>query len=427
MFEIKYIVMNKLIAAVMTGLSVFSAYADGNHYIQGEISAGEQEVQPMGTELSDGSHVMDPVEYWTVRNAGEFKNCFSTEYYKLVLSGKINADDVRALWRMSLDGILTEIDLSDTEIEDGIFPANAFWHEDEQHSGICGHPHNIRLRSIALPSNTKEIGAEAFAHAITLEEIVLPEGLETIGDKAFHNTGLKEIELPNSFNDFKGTAQFKDCYSLCRISFPDGVKDIPDYFANKCLNLKEINIPSSVRTIGEHAFSECRSLPVLYLPEGVESIGDYALWCCDAINVVVFPSTLKNIGERACEFWAVNPERKIYSKAAVPPTCKMSNNDKTYGPFGNSLSNFQGNTWIATDIYVPKGTAGAYRSATGWNYFVNYIETDDFPDASVDEIVKDDSADESAYYDLNGREVPHPQPGHLYVRKGKKVILSPAR
>ncbi|WP_224160391.1 hypothetical protein [Prevotella lacticifex] len=28
---------------------------------------------------------------------------------------------------------------------------------------------------------------------------------------------------------------------------------------------------------------------------------------------------------------------------------------------------------------MPKGTADLYRNAVGWNYFTNFIETDDFP------------------------------------------------
>ncbi len=37
-------------------------------------------------------------------------------------------------------------------------------------------------------------------------------------------------------------------------------------------------------------------------------------------------------------------------------------------------------------VYVPRGSAEAYRAAPGWNYFTNFIEVDEFPEASVDEV-----------------------------------------
>jgi hypothetical protein len=37
------------------------------------------------------------------------------------------------------------------------------------------------------------------------------------------------------------------------------------------------------------------------------------------------------------------------------------------------------NTPSDIPVYVPKGTADLYRNAVGWNYFTNFIETDDFP------------------------------------------------
>lgn len=38
---------------------------------------------------------------------------------------------------------------------------------------------------------------------------------------------------------------------------------------------------------------------------------------------------------------------------------------------------------------MPVGTAQAYRSAVGWSYFTNFIETDDFSQASVDNVAAD--------------------------------------
>ena len=56
-------------------------------------------------------------------------------------------------------------------------------------------------------------------------------------------------------------------------------------------------------------------------------------------------------------------------------------------------------------VYVPVGTAQIYRHARGWNYFNNYIETDEFPTSGVEAIELDNAAAGKTVYDLMGRPV----------------------
>lgn len=389
-----------------------------------DMGCVEDMAKPMSFYPEYDGYSQEPIWQITSKAGGEVGDCLCYDFgpYKLVVKGIINLADLEQMWRLSFKRKLVEIDLGEAELEGGVIPANAFWHVGKQHSSTCAHVDYIKLRRIVLPSNIREIGAETFANAVNLEQVVFPEGLETIGDKAFFNTALREVDLPNSCTSLTGGSHFKNCYELRRVSLPDGLEIIPDRFISGCINVSDFNIPSTVKHIGDRALNECRSLATLHLPESLEAIGDYAFWCCDGLKLVVFPANLKSIGVRACEYWDVVPDRKIYSKAVVPPACAVYDNDIKYGPFGKTTANYHLNTG-KFGVTAPKGCAEAYNNAIGWNYFPGFAETDDFPDASVDVVTQDDNDAESAYYDVTGREVLHPQPGQLYVAKGKKVIF----
>lgn len=71
---------------------------------------------------------------------------------------------------------------------------------------------------------------------------------------------------------------------------------------------------------------------------------------------------------------------------------------------------------------MPVGSADLYLNAWGWNYFTNFIETDEFPWAGVDDVSVDKVCEDGAIYDLQGRKVLQPVDGHLYIRNGKAII-----
>lgn len=68
----------------------------------------------------------------------------------------------------------------------------------------------------------------------------------------------------------------------------------------------------------------------------------------------------------------VHSIQHIYCKAQIPPSCGKV-------VFGPDELEPEFNTPSDIPVYVPKGTADLYRNAVGWNYFTNFIETDDFP------------------------------------------------
>ena len=273
---------------------------------------------------------------------------------------------------------------------------------------------------IVLPSTIKEIGDGAFFQS-KISSINLPEGLEKIGDAAFYACHLKEVWIPNSCQTISGTNTFQMNYPLVKIHLPEGMEKIPSCFANICLDLQEVNIPSTVKCIGHTAFEQCKSLKKIELPDGLETIEREVFYHCDSLEQIIFPATLNLLGQECCSY--MSGLKRIYCMASEPPVCEESTLNPGNSPFGKYNSDFYLSTPNNIPVYVPIGTAEKYRNAWGWNYFTNFIETDNFPTA-IHDVTTERSNAKSSIYDLNGRKVTSPQKGQVYIKNGKKIIFA---
>ena len=273
---------------------------------------------------------------------------------------------------------------------------------------------------VVLPSTIKEIGVGCFFMS-RISSIILPEGLEKIGEAAFYACRLKEVWIPNSCQIISGSTTFQQNYPLKKIHLPEGLEKIPDSFASSCWNLQEVNIPSSVKTIGHDAFDRCESLKKIELPDGLEVIEWEAFCSCDSVEQIVFPATLKQLGQES--FCNISELKRIYCMAEEPPVCEECTHHPGESPFGEYNSDSNSSTPNDIPVYVPMGTAEKYRKAWGWNYFTNFIETDDFPTA-IRNVTTEHTDSKSRIYDLNGRKVINPQKGQVYIKNGKKIIFT---
>lgn len=277
------------------------------------------------------------------------------------------------------------------------------------------------LDEIKLPTTIKHIGEGAFYRA-KIKCINFPDGLQSIGNAAFYSSDLECVLLPNSCQQFLGTHQFALNHELRKINLPHGVKVIPNCFVYNDINLSEFDIPSTVEIIGADALSTCMVLSDVLLHEGLKEVESNAFWYCSALKNLVFPSSLTYLGGASCQY--LQSLEAIYCSALTPPICDEDPSNKgrnhTFGP----ISGQPGHLCTPNDIpvYVPVGTSHLYASAYGWNYFTNFIETDNFPSAGIDDILIDRAEPTTIFYDLFGRKVNNPVPGNIYILNGKKII-----
>ncbi|MDE7438586.1 MAG: leucine-rich repeat domain-containing protein [Muribaculaceae bacterium] len=271
---------------------------------------------------------------------------------------------------------------------------------------------------VQLPSTVKTIERAAFWGS-NITTITLPDGLQTIGDGAFYDSGLQEVYVPDGCL-FEGDGQFGNCPKLKRARLPEGLTVIPDGLFDGCSTLEELIVPEGVTEIKQYAFSFCYDLRKLVLPTTLINSSFYSFFYLSSLEEIHFPATMEVIGEQSCKYW--RNIKRIYCAATTPPLCVGEEKEPLQTPFGVVTFDPELQTPRDTPVYVPRGSADAYRNAWGWNYFTNFIETDEFPASGVDEILTDEDWENMPMYDLYGRKISEPQKGQIYIKGGKKFM-----
>lgn len=171
----------------------------------------------------------------------------------------------------------------------------------------------FQLNNISLPESLETINNNAFKFCDKVSEINFPKSLKTIGSYAFSCTSIKNIDIPNTIENF-GSFIFDGCTQLETISLPDNLTKLPAGLVQKCENLKEITIPESVtaienyalsktglakidipknvRIIGYGALSSNKNLTEINIPEGVESIYPDAFTRNENLNIIHIPNSV---------------------------------------------------------------------------------------------------------------------------------------
>ena len=399
----------------------------------------------------------------------------------LHVEGPINDADFNTLWSSSFNGKLKVIDLGKASVENNIIPDHALFHTDEQVDWETLQISTIWLEKLVLPEGITEIGELAFAYATTLTEVNFPSSLRTIGpaaftdcirlttdqlkfgdnlekigdqtfyqcqgltgsihlpesmkvidDSAFYRDKITDINFPASLEYlgcmvFAGSklktailpdncylcpdgGQFYNNWDLTEVHLPDNLAFVPRQVVGSCQSLTTVNVPRNAAAIGEFAY-DSTGIDHIDLPPAVKTIGQDAFQGCNKLKTIVLPPSLKKIGNNV--FNLCYGLESIYCMAEEPPVCTKGMYDES-NPF-TSLD-------AAMPVYIPVGTREKDLSAPGWNFFTNYIETNDFPYAGVGNVTLEETQQDGTAYDLSGRKADTLVPGNVYIRNGKKFI-----
>ena len=262
-------------------------------------------------------------------HGGDLADALGNNIYNvdsLVVRGTVDAADIRTLWDASFKGRLSIINLENAEIENGIIPEDAFWHQKEQLDPSGEFINTIHLRRIILPYGVKRIEEMAFSYCINLEEVNIPSSLQYLGTYAFSDcVNLKtdplvfsegferfgnlvfqncrsltgEVVLPSTIKEIGDGAFF--CSKISSINLPEGLEKIGDAAFYAC-RLKEVWIPNSCQTIaGTNTFQQNYPLKKIHLPEGLGRIPSCFANDCWDLQEVNIPSTVKSIDRAAFE------------------------------------------------------------------------------------------------------------------------------
>lgn len=148
---------------------------------------------------------------------------------------------------------------------------------------------------IVLPSETEEIGPEAFKDCANIQSIQLPEGMCRIGAGAFRGcAGLKEMNLPAQLTEVPA-GLFQGCSGLEKVTLPEGLTSIGVSAFGRCSALRQIVLPEGLAGLQHGAFLGCAMLEEITVPKGVKTLSG-TFEGCSALRRIVLPEKLEDLG-----------------------------------------------------------------------------------------------------------------------------------
>ena len=150
---------------------------------------------------------------------------------------------------------------------------------------------------------------------------------------------------------FYGDVEFGSAILLCSSGF-----DGRDYVYRN--SVQKIELGNGVTSIGQATFAMCYSLASITIPDGVTSIGLTAFYSCYSLASITMPNSVTSIELAAFDdCWSV----AFYDFTAY-----------TSVPTLSGTSAF-GNLAIDCQIRVPASLVDAWKTATNWSTYANYI------------------------------------------------------
>ena len=215
-----------------------------------------------------------------------------------------------------------------------------------------------KLTSINLPQGVISIGNSAFTGCESMTKIHFPTTLKTIGEYAFGQTALTELTIPASVDEICEAALV--IQTLKKVTIEDGETTLNMGRNSWAPMFGEGNVIEEAyigRNIESDLFHGNQTLKKITFGDMVTSI--YESYCEGTpLEALILGTSVKNIGESAFSaFWEESARLSvIYSYATTPPVCADD----------NVFNNINKQT---CKLYVPVGTASAYKNAKTWKDF----------------------------------------------------------
>lgn len=154
-------------------------------------------------------------------------------------------------------------------------------------------------------------------------------------------SGGEAVTIPVSVQSIEIGALDDEKNTLCSVSIPKGVTQIPKGLFDGCALLAEVHWHDGITVVGDFAFSGCDALAKLAWPAKLQTVGMYAFRGC-AFKTLDIPDSVSEIGKNAfvgCnQLTSVALPSHLEGKVAgvFPETCKLSFRLPSDAPIGTS-------------------------------------------------------------------------------------------
>lgn len=135
-------------------------------------------------------------------------------------------------------------------------------------------------------------GQSRYADVMIVPETVYYDGMTckvtAIADSAFYNSGITELQLPNSITRI-GRWAMADAFDLVSVTLPLHLRQVSEGMLAGT-DITSIIIPEGVTRIEDSAFEDCNLLHSVFLPSSLLQIGDYAFDGCHNLFELFSPA-----------------------------------------------------------------------------------------------------------------------------------------
>jgi hypothetical protein len=223
-------------------------------------------------------------------------------------------------------------------------------------SSSRGFEANSSLEYISINKQSTNLAGQDFWNCSSLKHCNLPTNSTLTGQGAFQsNFSLISLSIPPTNSNYDG--MFRSCFSLRKVVIT-GCTSLADNtpFVNNAA-LQEIVVPNAVTAIGGLTFLGCRSLVKVKMTTSLITITASMMQLCTSLKEIEFGSAVTSIQAQAFDGNVACLEYTFLS--TTPPTLAAT-------------SAFSGIN-AACKIYVPDASVAAYKAATNWVTYANYI------------------------------------------------------
>ena len=255
---------------------------------------------------------------------------------------------------------LADIDLGDnlTEIGDYAFSFGGLTEvnipDGVEEIGQSCFSSSDSLQKLTIGTGLSGIPDMAFANCEKLTAVEFPVNITYIGVSAFNETGLTEVDIPDTVTSL-GDSAFANCKSLQTVNIGSGVSYIAIGAFASC-DLQTVTIEGNVETIGAYAFSSNENLASVDLPNTVTEIEYGAFRTCGNLMDIEIPDAVEAIGG------------SVFDSLNYGGTAWYDDQPDGVVYAGNVLYKYKGEMPAGTTVEVKDGTKGIAGYAFDFQY-----------------------------------------------------------